>query len=145
MTCTVKGLSLALAMVMSASTVTAAQEAAASPSIGLELNGIEQVESGCRMTFVVANRLGSDIAKAAYEIALFDEEGLVDRLMVLDFQALPDGKTKVRQFDLADTECAEIGRVLINDATACEGDGIEPGACIANLITETRTDAEFGA
>lgn len=122
----------------------ASQAAAAASSIGLELNSLDPSEKGCRMTFVVANKLGSDLSKAAYEIALFNDKGLVDRMTVLDFQALPDGKTKVRQFDLADTDCAKLGRVLINDATACEGDGIEPGACIENLEATTKTDLDFG-
>lgn len=97
------------------------------------------------MTFVVTNGLDRDIDKAAYEIGLFNSEGLVERLMVLDFQALPEGKTKVRQFDLAQTDCARIGRVLINDETACEGDNVSPGACIRDLVTTSRADVEFGA
>lgn len=122
----------------------AAQEAAASPSLELELNALEATDSGCRFTFVVSNAMGSDLDKAAYEVALFNSDGMVERLTVLDFRSLPDGKTKVRQFDLSETDCDDIGRVLVNDATACDGEGVEPAACMDRLEATTRTDVEFG-
>lgn len=121
----------------------AAQDAVAG-SIRLELNALQKSEKGCRIAFVAENAMGKDIAKAAYEIALFTREGLVDRLLVLDFQDLPSEKTKVRRFDLAEADCDEIGRVLINDASACEGDGIEPGDCIARLEATSRGSVTFG-
>ncbi|MAS12639.1 MAG: hypothetical protein CMH69_04995 [Nitratireductor sp.] len=121
----------------------AAQETA-TRSIKLELNALQKSDKGCRIAFVVENAMGKDIAKAAYEIALFTREGLVDRLLVLDFQDLPNEKTKVRRFDLAEADCDEIGRVLINDASACEGDGIEPGDCIGRLEATSRGSVTFG-
>lgn len=133
----------ALAIVAGAGAPAHAQDAAA-PALRLELNALEASDKGCRMAFVVQNGLDKNIAKAAYEIALFNKQGLVDRLMVLDFQDLPANKTKVRRFDLTETDCSDIGRVLINDASSCEGDGIEPGDCIGLLTTSTRGDVEFG-
>lgn len=121
----------------------AAQETA-TRSIKLELNALQKSDKGCRIAFVVENAMGKDIAKAAYEIALFTKEGLVDRLLVLDFQDLPNEKTKVRRFDLAEADCDAIGRVLINDASACEGDGIEPGDCIGRLEATSRGSVTFG-
>lgn len=71
------------------------------PALNLELNGAQPSDKGCRLTFVVTNNLGADLSKAAFEIALFNEVGVVDRLTVLDFKELPAGKTKVTRFDLA--------------------------------------------
>lgn len=138
------GLALAAGMSVMMPLGAPAQEAAPAKTINLELNALEASDKGCRIAFVVQNGLEHDIDKAAYEIALFDKQGLVDRLMVLDFQDLPAEKTKVRRFDLADADCGQIGRVLINDATACEGDRIEPGDCIARLTPTTRNDIAFG-
>ncbi|MFC5583587.1 hypothetical protein ACFPOD_00550 [Nitratireductor kimnyeongensis] len=123
---------------------TAQELSAVEHSIKLELNALQKSEKGCRIAFVVKNATGKDIAKAAYEIALFTKEGLVDRLLVLDFQDLPNEKTKVRRFDLVDASCDEIGRVLINDASACEGEGIEPEDCIARLEATSRGAVTFG-
>jgi hypothetical protein len=75
--------------------------AQSAPALSLELNAAQPSEKGCRLTFVVNNALGADLSKAAFEIALFNAAGVVDRLTVLDFKDLPAGKTKVTRFDLA--------------------------------------------
>ena len=94
-------------LAMSLATVPAwAQQSAPVPALSLELNGAQPSDKGCRLTFVVNNNLGADLSKAAFEIALFNEAGVVDRLTVLDFKDLPAGKTKVTRFDLAGTATA---------------------------------------
>lgn len=112
--------------------------------LSLELNAAQPSEKGCRLTFVVNNALGTDLSKAAFEIALFNEAGVVDRLTVLDFKDLPAGKTKVTRFDLAGADCGKLSRVLINSATECAGTGVEPAACMRALKTSTRTSVAFG-
>ncbi|TPJ51737.1 hypothetical protein [Mesorhizobium sp. B2-7-1] len=112
--------------------------------LSLELNAAQPSEKGCRLTFVVSNALGADLSKAAFEIALFNEAGVVDRLTVLDFKDLPAGKTKVTRFDLAGADCGKLSRVLINSATECAGNGVEPAACMRALKTSTRTSIAFG-
>ncbi len=114
------------------------------PALTLELNAAQPSDKGCRLTFLVNNGLGADLSKAAFEIALFNEAGIVDRLTVLDFKDLPAGKTKVARFDLAGTDCAKVSRVLINSATECSGTGVEPDACMHKLRTDTKTGIVFG-
>lgn len=144
------GLTASLRLLTSALTVSLAmgpalaQQAAPAPSLTLELNAAQPSEKGCRLTFVVNNGLGTDLAKAAFEIALFNEAGVVDRLTVLDFKELPAGKTKVTRFDLAGTDCTKLSRVLINSATECTGASVEPSACMRGLKTETKTGIAFG-
>ncbi|KQZ98490.1 hypothetical protein ASD64_16105 [Mesorhizobium sp. Root157] len=112
-----------------------AQEAVQFPALSLELNGAQPSDKGCRLTFVVNNGLGADLSKAAYEIALFNEAGVVDRLSVLDFKELPSGKTKVVRFDLSGMDCTRISRALVNNSTDCTGAGIEPAICMERLKT----------
>lgn len=121
-----------------------AQETKTAPTLTLELNGAQPSDKGCRLTFVVNNDLGAGLSKAAFEIALFNQEGVVDRLTVLDFKDLPAGKTKVTRFDLAGADCAKISRVLVNSTTECAGSGIEPTACLTHLKTRTKTAISFG-
>jgi hypothetical protein len=121
----------------------AAQQAPA-PQLALELNAAQPSQKGCRLTFVVANSLGKDLSKAAFEIALFNELGVVDTLTVLDFNELPSGKTKVSRFDLPGYDCAKVSRVLVNRATECVGDGIEPRACMRQLAPTTKSKIAFG-
>lgn len=119
-----------------------AQEA--KPSLLLEPNGAQPSDKGCRLTFVVVNNLGSALSRAAFEVALFNDQGVVDRLTVLDFKELPAGKTKVTRFELAGTDCAKVSRVLVNSATECQGQGIEPTACMRQLITASKANITFG-
>lgn len=119
-----------------------AQQAEAA-SLSLELNGAQPSDKGCRLTFVVTNTLGAGLTKAAFEIALFNTAGVVDRITVLDFKDLPAGKTKVTRFDLSGTDCGKISRVLVNSATECVGQGVEPTACMRDLKTTSKAGITF--
>ena len=132
----------ALALLALATLPARAQEAA--KTLSLELNAAQPSDKGCRLAFVVTNNLGAELTKAAFEIALFNEAGVVDRLTVLDFNELPEGKTKVARFDLAGADCAKISRVLVNTATECTGAGIDPKACLSQLKPETKSTITFG-
>jgi hypothetical protein len=121
-----------------------AQEAKPASARTLELNGAQPSDKGCRFTFVVTNDLGASLTKAAFEIALFNDAGVVDRLTVLDFKDLPAGKTKVARFDLSALDCSKVSRVLVNSATECVGDGIAPTACLGQLKTAAKAPISFG-
>lgn len=121
-----------------------AQTAAPDPALHLELNAAQSSERGCRLTYVVTNGLGTDLTKAAFEIALFNDSGVVDRMAVLDFNELPAGKTKVTRFDLPGVDCAKLSRVLINTVTACEGANVQPNACVRQLKPVSKTNIAFG-
>ena len=113
-------------------------------SLNLELNALKATETGCRVTFLATNNLGAPLDRAAIETALFDADGAIDRIVTLDFKGLTAGKTKVLQFELADLPCTGIGRMLINDISACEGAGLVPTACLDNLKTTTKPEITFG-
>lgn len=142
---------LALSILPSLTASTAFAEDAAKGSVGalaglsLELNSLQPSDKGCRLTFVITNRLEGDVSRAAFEIALFDRTGMVDRMSVLDFRDLRRGKTKVSRFDLPGADCGKISRVLVNGATECTGSGVKAPDCIDELRTSTRTEIEFGS
>ena len=123
-----------------------AQEAAATatPSLALELNALQPADTGCRVTFLATNELGGVLDRAAVELALFDAGGTIVRIVTLDFKNLSQGKTKVLQFELPGLACPDLGRLLINDITACEGADLAPTACLDNLVTTSRPDITFG-
>lgn len=131
---------LSLALLCSSA---AAQEAAA-PKFALELNALQPVEAGCRVSFLATNELGGQLDRAAVELALFDAAGSIDRIVTLDFKNLSEGKTKVLQFQLPDLQCDGLGRVLVNDVSACEGAITPPSICLDALETSTRLDITFG-
>lgn len=113
-------------------------------SLALELNALQPAEAGCRVTFLATNQLGGQLDRAAVELALFDTSGTIDRIVTLDFKDLSEGKTKVLQFELAGLQCEGIGRLLVNDVSACEGAITPPTVCLDALKTSTRLDVAFG-
>ncbi|MBU1334556.1 MAG: hypothetical protein KJ944_11175 [Alphaproteobacteria bacterium] len=122
-----------------------AQAPASAPaSLVLELNALQPAEAGCRVTFLATNRLGGRLDRAAVELALFDAAGTIDRIVTLDFKDLSVDKTKVLQFELAGLQCDGLGRLLVNDITACEGAISPPTICLDALETSTRLDVDFG-
>lgn len=140
------GFLLFSALSLAAVPVTAQQQSSPdTTTLAIDLNGLAPSQGACRLTFVVRNGLQADIAKSAFELALFNKNGFVERLITLDFKQLPRGKTRVRQFDLAELECSSLARILINDAHECSGPGLTPDACMDNLAATTVTDLEFGS
>jgi hypothetical protein len=117
---------------------------AQAPSLTVELNALQPSDRGCRFTFIATNELGGELASVGLELVLFNKAGMVSRITIVDFKDLPEGKTKVRQFDFSSVDCADLGRVLVNDATECKGEGIDPKACIRQLKTQSRSDTVFG-
>jgi len=122
-----------------------AQDAPPARELALELNALTPSETGCRVTFLATNRLGAELTRSAFEIALFGAGGGIERLVSLDFKAMPEGKTRVLQFDIGELGCDKVSRVLINDVVACDGTGLDPKICLAGLSTVSRLEGvEFG-
>ncbi|WP_422372142.1 hypothetical protein [Hoeflea sp.] len=138
-----------LALAIGAGFLSSGQGAAAQDPqpdrIGIELNRLEQNGEACRLTFVVSNELGSDLSGSGFEMVIFDGNGLVRLMTVFDFGALPAGKTVVKRFELPDTGCGSVSRILVNSAARCSGPGIDPSRCSQALTTSNRTETEFGA
>ena len=110
----------------------------AAPALSLELNRIDPLEDACRLTFMAENGLGADLQGLALETVLIDTDGLVERLTLFEFGALPEGIPRVRQFDLPGLSCEALGRVLINGVAECGG----TVDCAGALKLGTRTEVE---
>ncbi len=121
-----------------------AQDAA--PSFSLDLNTVADTEQGgCRLTYVAANRTGQALNAVSYQVAVFDAQGIVTDLLVLEFGSLIEGKTKVVQFDLAGRGCADISRITVNEVAECSlADGTTGDFCMTGLETASRGAIQFG-
>lgn len=125
----------------------AAQDAPPAEAMLLELNAATPTDDGgCRLTVVSTNRLPQGLGRAAWQVAIFDPQGIVQGLPILDFGTLAPGKTKVAMFDLPGRGCDAIGRIVVNDVAECRADdGTDlRGPCLTGLATQTRTDIDFG-
>lgn len=123
---------------------------AQSGNFELELNTAADVatEAGgvaCRLTYVATNNTGIALERTSYEVAIFDAGGAVSNMLVLEFGALPLGRTRVVQFDLADLACADISRILVNNQNDCASEAGEHEVCLAALIASSRSQSiQFG-
>jgi hypothetical protein len=113
------------------------------PSLSVDLNATQQLEQACRLVFVAANNTSASIDAMSLETVLFDASGKVDRFALFDFKDLPLGKTRVRQFDLPDTRCSDIGRVLINGAASCKGPSLKGTECMDHLDLKSSSSMEI--
>ncbi len=117
-----------------------------SASFQLELNNAADTSDGnCRLTYVASNNSEEGLEQVSYEVAVFDGEGTVTRILVLEFGALPVGKTKVLQFDLAGQQCSDTSRIVVNDVADCSLSSGDTGDfCLSGLATASRTAIQFG-
>lgn len=110
--------------------------------ISIELSTAKETGEACKLSFVVTNGHDADIAQAIFETVLFDAAGQVSRLTLLDFQDLPAGRIRVRQFQFPQS-CADISRVLINGAQTCTAAGLDVGGCAQGLTLSSHTKMEL--
>ena len=126
-----------------------AQTAAAQDSGGvvMELNGLADAQNdSCALTMVTTNRLPQGLQRAAWQVAIFDANGTVRALPVLDFGALVAGKTRVISFVIPGGTFTSLGRVVVNDVVECTADDGSDlrDRCLGNLATQNRSNIEFG-
>ncbi len=132
-------LSLALGM---ASGPALAQQAG---TFTLELNNLETVEAGCRLTFVAQNNTGIELTRTSYDVAVFDGTGAVSDRLILEFGHLPESKTRVVQF-LLNRSCSDLSRLLLNEAEEClDAAGRDTPICMTALRASSRSNVMFGS
>lgn len=113
----------------------------------LDLNAAQSTETGgCRLTLVATSALPQELARAAWQVAIFGSDGVVRALPVLDFGTVLSGKTKVAVFDIPAPPCDGIGRIVVNEVAECRAeDGADlRRACLSGLATQSRSGLEFG-
>lgn len=126
-----------------ASAPQAQAEVAADAQLGVELNRLEQLDQVCRVYLVFENRLGTPLDAIQLELVLFDSEGFVWRRLTLDAAPIAADKTSVKLFDLADTQCDRMGRILINDLVEIAGpEGALPND-VSRLDLSTKLEVDL--
>jgi len=132
-----------LALTASPVRVADAQEKPQAGRLSLELNALDTTAKGCQLTFVMQNRLGARLEALRFELAVFNSAGRVNTVITLDAGSLPEEKTRVARFVVSDLACPEVGRVLLNDISACKGQGMTPAICLAKMRVSSRAEAAF--
>lgn len=113
------------------------------PRLAVELNDVSAGPGPCKAVFVLNNGLGTAIAKLTLRLVAFDKGGRALRFVALEAGAMPNRKTRVLRFDLTEQPCGDLGRVVLDDVTACEGGDLSPAACLAALDVSSRAGLDL--
>jgi len=112
--------------------------AAQTGNFELELNAATDVPEACRLTFVATNGTGIALTATSYQVAAFDAKGVVSALLVLEFGALPQNKSRVVQFDVPNLPCLDISRLLVSGQDQCTSAAGNHDVCLATLSASSR-------
>ena len=116
------------------SALLAAPVAAAAGPISIELNRLEPRDNACRVSLVVSNPGDKVYDSLKLDLVFFDKDGVIARRLAVEAGPIRADKTTVKLFDADNTPCDGVGRVLLNDVTAC-GDEQD---CLALVSTSSR-------
>jgi len=132
-----------LAAVAAAWLALAASAQAQAPKVAIELNKLEPAGDACRAYLVLNN--GSEIAfdSLNLDLVLFDDGGIIAKRLAVETAPLPPGKLSVKAFDVAELDCGQVGRVLLNGVLACEGAGQKPDECLSMLAPSAQGELSF--
>ena len=113
------------------------------PALNIELNAADTLGKNCRLTFLLQNTLGTDIDGLVAETVLFSSEGQVMLLTLFDFGSLPNGRPRVRQFQVPGQSCDTLGQVLVNGFDTCVVGGAASEQCQSALNLGSRLDIKL--
>jgi hypothetical protein len=133
---------LTLALVLSATAAPAVPARADAP-LTVDLNRLEDRDGACRLHFVFTNPTDRAFEALTLDLVLFDAGGVIAERVALEAAPLLADKTMVKQFDLPGRACADIGRVLINDVTACADREGPIEGCIDMIAPRATAAAEL--
>jgi hypothetical protein len=109
----------------------------------IELNKLEPRDLSCLAYLVFRNETGLSFEKLQMELALFDTDGLILKRFSLDASPVIPGKTSVKLFEIAETQCSALGRILVNDVAVCQdADGSIDG-CLDRLSLSSRLPVDL--
>lgn len=108
----------------------------------IELNKFEQAESGaCRAFFLFRNRTGASFEAFEMSLAIFQANGVIDRLLTIDAAPLPVARTTLKLFEIPQTSCGDIHEILLHEISACRIPNQEAPDCFALIGLNSRTPA----
>lgn len=111
--------------------------------IGIELNKLEPVETGCRSYIVVRNPADQTFTAFNMEVLVFDTDGVIQNRIAMDLAPIQPNKTSVLIINLAGIQCDRISEVLVNSFLDCERSDERLGDCLARVDLSSKADARL--
>ena len=118
--------------------------AAETNRLTIEINKFEEIEGGgCRAFFLFQN--GTPTAFEGFEmsLAIFNKQGVIDRLLSIDAAPLPVARTTLKLFEIPQIACADISQVLMHDVPVCKPQNAEATDCYPMIDLSSKTSAQL--
>ena len=131
------------ALLLCALSATAPPVIAASASLHIELNRLEERDDGCRVHLVLENTSPHAYSSYRLDLVIFAVDGVIARRVALEAAPLRANKTVVKEFELEGLACSRVGRLLLNDVSACASDTGEAHDCVAATRVSSRHGVSF--
>lgn len=131
------------ALLLAAQALTPGMATAAGESLHVELNRLEARDEGCRVHLVLENASPLAYTRYRLDLVVFASDGVIARRVALEAAPLRANKTMVKEFELSGLACADVGRVLLNDVSACESSAVKMDDCVTSTRVSSRAAAAF--
>ena len=119
-----------------------AETPVAGGKLAVELNKFEEIAGGgCRAYFLFRNDTGASFEGFQMSLAIFNKDGVIDRLLSIDAAPLPVARTTLKLFEIPQIACADIGQVLLHDIPVCKPQNGEQTDCFPLIDLKSRTSA----
>jgi hypothetical protein len=116
---------------------------AASDALHIELNRLEDRGAGCRVHLVLENTSPRAYDSYRLDLVIFGADGVIARRVALETAPLRANKTVVKEFELADLACTQVGRILLNDVSQCASAGGDVDDCVTTTRVSSRASVSF--
>lgn len=117
--------------------------AAEGGDLHIELNRLEERAGGCRVHLVLENTSPRAYDSYRLDLVVFGGDGVIARRLALETAPLRASKTMVKEFELADFPCSQVGRILLNDISQCSSAGSGRSDCISTTRVSSRASVAF--
>jgi hypothetical protein len=109
----------------------------------IELNRLEERGAGCRVHLVLENTSSRAYHSYRLDLVIFGADGVIARRLALETAPLRANKTVVKEFELTDLTCGQVGRVLLNDVSLCASADGDMDDCITATRVSSRSAVSF--
>lgn len=110
-------------------------------SLNVELNKLEDAETGCQAFFLFRNGLEQNLTGFEMSLAILTSDGIIDRLLTIDAAPLPAQRTTLKLFEIPEIQCTAIGDILLHDIGACTPQNGDELDCFSFLELNSRASA----
>ena len=124
--------------------VTATGALAQDKQMTVELNKFEDNDTGgCRAFFLFRNQTGNSFEGFEMSLAIFDQQGVIDRLLSIDAAPLPVARTTLKLFEIPDISCTNVAEILLHEFTSCKPQNQEEMDCFSIIDLSSKTTANL--